>query len=394
MASAPELMRLSDIPPIDPAADAKLLPEITETIVPLINRHINPSRFRDPELRDEFPTVTTYMGENGGQWTPALAIPWTVGENFPRDYQWTPADSPLPAPARSSLVVGVLTEDNLPYYSETIDRKFGTNKAMGFWNKIWTAEEGRHAEVMRWVMTVGRLVDPVQLERDRMEQVITAEVPNPPSVAESMVYVAIQELATRVSHQNTGKLIADTAVADDELFPLNADGTALANMDPDLVRGLEPEQRDSYMRNVGRAVMTRIAGDENKHFAFYRDAVKNGALVLDPSTVVKAIERQVRGFQMPGTGIRDFWAQAALISDAGVYDLRIHHDTILKPLVMGDKGWGLESIEGLDDDAERARERTVVFMEGLDAAAARMEEERDERRAADPDAIWVGKEAA
>lgn len=62
MASAAELLPISEVPPIDPKVDAQLLPHMTEPVIPLINRHIDPKRFRDPQLRDEFPTVTTYMG--------------------------------------------------------------------------------------------------------------------------------------------------------------------------------------------------------------------------------------------------------------------------------------------------------------------------------------------
>jgi acyl-[acyl-carrier-protein] desaturase len=396
MPAGAELTPLSELPAITPEEDARVLAEATEVVVPLINRHINPDRFKDPELRDEFPTVTTYMGDNSNLWTPAMYVPWSAGENFPEDYKWTPEDSPMPLAARTSLWIGLLTEDDLPWFTEAIERNFGSNEALGFWNRVWTAEEGRHSEVMRGYMTVGRVVDPIQLEMARVRQVVTAEVPDPPSVMEAAVYVTIQELATRISHQNTGKLISDTAEADSDLFPLNGDRTALANVEPVAVQGLEPEEREAYLRNVGRAIMTRVAGDENKHFAFYSDLVGDGALQTDPSLVVRAIERQIRGFQMPGVGIENFWGHAAVIADAGVYDLRIHHDKILRPIL---KRWGFESIDGLDDEAEKSRERTLRFMDGLDEAAANFEEKREEKRAAalatnDAEEIWVGKEAA
>jgi acyl-[acyl-carrier-protein] desaturase len=336
------------------------------------------------------------MGDNGDKWTPAMMIPWSVGRNYSADYDWAADEGKvaLPQAARSALLIGLLTEDNLPWYAETIDRKFGENDALNFWNRVWTAEEDRHADVMRTYMSVAHLVDPAQLDEDRMAQIISAEVPNPPSVAESMVYVAIQELATRISHQNTGKLIADTAEADQTVVALSEDRTTLANVDPVAIEALDPDQRDAYVRQVGRAIMTRVAGDENKHFAFYADMVGNGAIPIDPSTVVKAIELQIRGFQMPGTGIREFMKHAIILSEAGMYDARIHHSKILAPIL---KRWKFEEITGLDDDAERSRERTLVFMDQLDTAASEFEEKREERRAAaadDPETIWVGKQAA
>lgn len=391
MSMSAELTPLSELPAITPEDDERILAEITDTVVPLINRHINPVRFKDPALRDEFPTVTTYMGDNSTLWTPAMMVPWSLGENFPEGYQWTAEESPLPLAARTSFWIGLLTEDNLPWYTEAIERNFGSNEALSFWNRVWTGEEGRHSEVMRGYMTVGRVVDPIALEKARMLQVVTAEVPDPPSVIESAVYVTIQELATRISHQNTGNLIADTAVADDREFPLNDDKTVLREQDIYELEDLDPEQRQAYFRQVGRAIMTRVAGDENKHFAFYRDLVGDGALHTDPSLVVRAIERQIRGFQMPGVGIDDFWDHAVTISDAGVYDLRIHRDQILLPIL---KRWKFTELEGLDDEAQRARERTLTFLDGLDRLAAKMEEKREEKRAElinDPEAIWVDK---
>ena len=69
----------------------------------------------------------------------------------------------------------------------------------------WTAEEGRHSIVLRDYLTVTRAIDPVALERARMAQVERGEVPQPDSTPDTMVYVALQELATRIAHHNTGK---------------------------------------------------------------------------------------------------------------------------------------------------------------------------------------------
>ena len=56
---------------------------------------------------------------------------------------------------------------------------------------------------------------------------------------------------------------------------------------------------------------------------------------------------------MPGTGIIDFEAHAKAIAKAGIYDLLIHHDQILVPVVL--RHWGIESLEGLTPEAEEAR---------------------------------------
>ena len=54
---------------------------------------------------------------------------------------------------------------------------------------------------------------------------------------------------------------------------------------------------------------------------------------------------------MPGTGIPGFDAHAAAIAKAGIYDFAIHHDQILVPVVL--RHWGIESLTGLDAEAER-----------------------------------------
>ena len=62
--------------------------------------------------------------------------------------------------------------------------------------------------------------------------------------------------------------------------------------------------------------------------------------------MVQAIERQVVEFEMPGTGIPGFAKHAASIAKAGIYDLAIHHEQILVPVVQ--RHWGIEALEGLD----------------------------------------------
>jgi acyl-[acyl-carrier-protein] desaturase len=170
----------------------------------------------------------------------------------------------------------------------------------------------------------------VALERDRMYQVSHGIVPRPPTPAEALAYVTLQELATRISHRGTGNLLDDPA---------------------------------------GHRVMARVAADENLHFLFYRDLV-SAALEVDPSAMVIAIERQVRGFEMPGTGIPDFANHAMAIAKAGIYDLRIHHEQILVPVVLRD--WRVADLVGLNDEAEQARNALLDRIERVGRAGRRM----------------------
>jgi acyl-[acyl-carrier-protein] desaturase len=268
-------------------------------------------------------------------WLPHELIPWERASDCNPRATWNCEQSSLPPGVRSALIVNLLTEDNLPYYFETINRVFA-NDVWREWARRWTAEEMRHGIVIRDYITVTHAVDLAALEHARMQQVCGARVPQPENAVDTLVYVALQELATRISHRNTGNLLADEA---------------------------------------GYRVMARVAADENLHYLFYRDLVV-AALELDPSATVRAIAHQVCNFEMPGTGIPDFTAHATAIAETGIYDLRLHHDQVLVPVVL--RHWGLESVEGLDADAEQARERAVHHIGRIERVARRIESRRSQ----------------
>jgi acyl-[acyl-carrier-protein] desaturase len=295
---------------------------------------------RSPEdlrlIHDLMPAAEKLMDRHTAsskEWFPHLYVPWSRGRDFQPDEEWDPDEFPVPDAVRDALFVNLLTEDNLPYYFHTIDKMFGPG-VWAEWIRRWTAEEQRHSIVIRDYLTVTRALDPVELERGRMAQVSGAVVPEPPTPADTLVYVALQELATRVSHRNTGKLLNDP---------------------------------------VGYEVMARVAADENLHYLFYRDLVAE-ALALDPSAVVVAIDRQVREFEMPGTGIHNFTARARNIARAGIYDPALHYDQVLVPVVL--RHWKLEEIEGLSVEAEEARDRVLAYMTRLESVARRLAERR------------------
>ena len=270
------------------------------------------------------------------EWFPHQLVPYSRGRDFEPDYEWSPADTHLSDDVRSSLYINLLTEDNLPYYFRTIERMFGRDSAWGEWSRRWTAEEGRHSIVIRDYLTVTRALDPVALEHARMAQVSCGQVPEPATPQDGIVYVALQELATRISHHNTGKVIDDP---------------------------------------VGYEIMKRVASDENRHHLFYRDLC-TAALGIDPSGMVAAIEKQVREFEMPGTGIVDFDAHARAIARAGIYDFKIHHDQILLPVVV--RHWGIENLTGLSEAGEQARDALLTRIRRIGKAGERLARRRAE----------------
>jgi acyl-[acyl-carrier protein] desaturase len=269
------------------------------------------------------------------EWFPHELVPWSRARDSFADDGWDAREVELDDAVRSALLVNLLTEDNLPYYTSTITSLYTNDGAWGAWVRRWTAEEGRHSIVLRDYVTVTRALDPVALERARMAQVECGQVPRPAGPQNGLVYVALQELATRVAHHNTGKLLDDRA---------------------------------------GREIMKRVAADENRHYLFYRE-LADAAFELDPSGMLLAVEHEVRTFEMPGTGILDFSRHAKAIARAGIYDFRIHYEQILLPVVI--RHWKIEARTGLTPEAERARESVLGRIERIAQAGRRTAARRD-----------------
>jgi len=148
-----------------------------------------------------------------------------------------------------------------------------------------------------------------------------------------LAYVALQEVATRASHRNTGRY-SDDPVAD--------------------------------------KIMLRISTDENLHAAFYRDILAAAAEVY-PSSTVEAVVAEIMCFEMPGAGIVGFRRKAAEIALAGIFDTRIHYDEVVMPLV---RKLRIFELEGLTPAAEAARTELAAFLVTLETSAKRLEERR------------------
>jgi acyl-[acyl-carrier-protein] desaturase len=283
------------------------------------------------ELEPEAARLYDRHAKVAQEWFPHDYIPYRLGRDFDKE-PWTPDQPRLTGVAQTAFEIGLLTEDNLPSYHRLIHGMFGKGDGAWInWVGRWTAEEGRHAIVLRDYLTVTRNIDPIMLERGRMTQLQQGYDHDSPTTLRGLAYVAFQELATRIAHRNTGRY-SDDPVAD--------------------------------------KIMIRIAADENLHMVFYRDILA-AALRIQPSAAVRAIVDEVLAFEMPGAGIPGFIRKAAQIAKAGIYDLRVHHDEVLMPIL---RHWRIFELEGLDAAAEEARRRLAEHLASLDAAATRFEE--------------------
>jgi acyl-[acyl-carrier protein] desaturase len=302
-----------------PLSTTQLLLELEPVVEENLNRHLTMAK----------------------EWFPHEYVPWSDGRNYDGPLNgdaWSVDDSEMSDVARSALIVNLLTEDNLPSYHHEIATLFGRDAAWGDWVHRWTAEEGRHGIAIRDYLLTTRAVDPVQLERLRMDHMSTGYTALHDDMVRSLAYVSFQELATRVSHRNTGKITGDA---------------------------------------VGDQLLARVAADENLHMVFYRNLL-GAALELDPSQTMRAITDVVTQFAMPGTDIAGFQRKAVEMAIAGVYDIRQHRDDVVAPVL---RFWNVFEIEGLDAEGEKARTELADFMAELEKQALRFEDKRDALKA-------------
>ncbi|MGC7219825.1 acyl-ACP desaturase [Mycobacteroides abscessus] len=276
-------------------------------------------------------------------WNPHDYVPWSEGKNYKAlgGQDWDPEQSKLSEVAKVAMITNLLTEDNLPSYHREIAMNFTMEGPWGTWVNRWTAEENRHGIAIRDYLVVTRSVDPVELEKLRVEQMTRGFSPGQNRqggddqfaryLLDSVAYVTFQELATRVSHRNTGKA-CDEPIADE--------------------------------------LLKRISTDENLHMIFYRNMVESG-LEIAPDQTVRSIYRVLRNFRMPGYTIPGFRRNAVTIATAGVYDPQSHLDEVVLPVL---RKWRIFERDDISSGGERYRDELARIIGELKKTASDFEE--------------------
>src|SRR3984893_5015031 len=304
--------------------DLQLLHELEPVVETNINRHMS--------MRKD--------------WNPHDYIPWSDGKNYYAlgGQDWDPEQSKLSEVAKVSMLQNLLTEDNLPSYHREIAMNFGMDGAWGQWVNRWTAEENRHGIALRDYLVVTRAIDPVELEQLRVEQVTRGFSPGQnqqgemfaESLFDSVIYVTFQELATRVSHRNTGRACNET---------------------------------------IADQLLQRVSADENLHMIFYRD-VSEAGFDIAPNQAMHSLHRVLRNFKMPGYTVPEFRRKAVIIAVGGVYDPRIHLDDVVMPVL---KKWRIFEREDFTGEAASMRDDLALLVEELEEACDKFEESKRRR---------------
>ena len=294
-------------------------------------------------LHELEPVVETNLNRHMSMrkdWNPHDYIPWADGKNYYAlgGQDWDPEQSKLSEVAQTAMLQNLLTEDNLPSYHREIAMNFSMDGPWGWWVNRWTAEENRHGIALRDYLVVTRAIDPVELEQLRLEQVTRGFSPGQgpqgemfaESLFDSVLYVTFQELATRVSHRNTGKACEET---------------------------------------VADQLLQRVSADENLHMIFYRD-VSAAGIDIAPNQAMKSLHRVLRNFKMPGYTVPEFRRKAVIIAVGGVYDPRIHLDDVVMPVL---KKWRIFEREDFTGEAAAMRDDLGKLIEELEETCEKFE---------------------
>ena len=150
----------------------------------------------------------------------------------------------------------------------------------------------------------------------------------------TVAYVSFQELATRISHRNTG-LISDDPICE--------------------------------------SMLQRVALDENLHMIFYRNLL-GAALDLEPNAAMRAITDVVTNFDMPGAGMPGFARKSVGIALAGIYDMQQHLEDVIAPVL---RAWNVFGREDLSGDGQAARDELSAFLAGATTESDRFNEKRE-----------------
>ena len=91
---------------------------------------------------------------------------------------------------------------------------------------------------------------------------------------------------------------------------------------------------------------------------------------MHPTLSLEGIYNTLKNFQMPGVGIPGFLRRSIEIARAGVYNLRVHHDNVLMPVI---RQWGIPELKGLDVKAAELQEKILALPAEVIRKAERFE---------------------
>ncbi|MDV7246549.1 MULTISPECIES: acyl-ACP desaturase [Rhodococcus] len=284
-----------------------------------------PTEFTDKHLLTELSPVVEenlarHIAEADG-WLPHDLVPWDQGKNFAfmGGTDWSADQSTLSEVEALALTVGVLVADNVPAYHREIAKHLAMVGPWWRWVGRWTAEENRHSIVLRNYLMVTRAVDPVALERARMDEMVRGYAMPPMHLLEMLANSAFEEKAAAVRHHNTAALAEDPLVA---------------------------------------SIETRLAADDELQSVFYRNVVE-AAFAVAPEQMVRAIASRIDAFDVPSVELPGGKNSTAVLAEAGIYDPALQREKVFAPLLAA---WNIAGRSDLGTEGEKAREELSALL--------------------------------
>lgn len=221
---------------------------------------------------------------------------------------------------RRMLIALALLEHDLPAWHRALCSAFGREGAWGAWIGRWTAEQGRHAIVLREYLIGTGLADPAEFEAARLARV-DAGVAWPESDAgplPALVYATVAHAAIRTAYRRVGARCAQPAT---------------------------------------ERMLRRVAADENLHLIVFRDLTA-AALARWPDAGMRAVADVVACFRPPHAALPGFGREAAIFAAYGGYDSTVHLTEVLLPTL---RMWRVPDRE-LGPEGERARAALDAYL--------------------------------
>jgi hypothetical protein len=285
-----------------------------------------------PEIDEALNRHLSKPGRTTISLDPYSLVPLENYEALRTEYQehvarWANSGIDIKPIIKATLQVDTATEENLPWYTSTIEAGFPSWHG---WNSRWTAEEKSHGEIMvrdiesRGIMDMSTEWLPIR--EQNMAAGIHQKIDSP---ADGIAYVATQELLTKVAHFQSARL----------------------------------------MDISGARTLRAIGSDEGRHYQFYASALKALARV-NPDMALMGMRRQHEGdsFAMPGQkGIPGYAELARTIALSGVFDAL----TVLEAQKQTIDEAGLLEVKPLTDPGKEAQEWANAISSREDSSWAR-----------------------
>ena len=259
-------------------------------------------------------------------------IDWSYRDFLPLEALHAPSNTPpLSELAYLAVETALLTEVNLPWYTAVLYEGLQDSLApLQEFVRVWTSEEDQHSTLLETYLLLTDNGDPAERGRRRKAVIAGGFSHQLEGAFEAMVYTTIQELATQAFYLCT----ANTVEA----------------QDPTLSSALR-----------------RIAKDETRHYAFYRDVVK-AHLDVDPAYITPLVDVLI-SFQMPGRVMSDFDERSMRLAAEGVFGPEQYYNEVVEVVCSF---WNVDELAAGLPESRVALARLNKFRRVLRRMASRL----------------------